>query len=486
MKTQNEQYAAALMAMVGPAPTSFAYDAVTENKGRRKVPNPITRSEDRELYQNQRRQLISGSRDLQRNFSIGAWAIRKHLDYVSTFKFKAKTGNPEVDDQLEALIDWWSRPGNCDAASRHSLPRFVRLLEQTRTIDGDVLVNLLPGGQMQAVEGDRVRNPFGNLPEGLDVNKLVHGVVTDDYGKAIAFVVCRRPRLSDDLVYDRVLSAQYSRLFGYFHRFDQVRGVSPLASALNSFRDVYEGVGYALMKAKVAQLFALAFTRDGNDPIGPIDSEETDADNAAPRYKVDFNGGPTILDLDPGDAAEFLESKTPSTEFQSFTSEVIVMALKSLDIPACFYDEARANFSSGRQGWILYDQSAQSKRKDLRELLDWVTAWRVKMFIVDGDLKLPAGFKATDVKWDWIHAGIPWIDPLKEATANTVEINSALNSRQRICKERGEDFFEIVDELAEESDYLKSKGIELKETPVSLVVTSDDGNGDKQDKANGK
>lgn len=488
--TATENYAMALHAMTGTAApaaassrTRFGYDAV-EDRGKRKSAHPLTRSEDRELFQNQRRQLISGTRDLNRNFSIAAWAIRKHLDYVSTFTFKAKTGDPATDDKLEELMTWWAKPTNCDVASRHSLPRLTRLLELSRTIDGDVFANLLSDGRIQAIEGDRVRNPLGGLPDGVDSSKLVHGVLADDFGKAIAYAVCRRPRNTNDLVFEKLLSARYTRQLAYYTRIDQLRGISPLTSAINSFRDCYEGINYALAKAKVSQLYAMAFTRDAADQLSTITEQPGEEDGDEPRYSIDLNGGPLQIDLDPGDKAEILESATPSTEFQAFTQETIGMALKALDIPVCFYDEGRANFSSGRQGWILYNQSAASKRADLREFLDYATAWRVRMFIVDGDLKLPAGMKPDKLKWDWVHAGIPWMDPLKESAANAMEINSGLTSRQRVCKERGEDFFEIVDELAEEKTYLESKGIELTETPLSIVVDNTDPTAGK-DKGNG-
>jgi capsid protein len=480
------------------AGTRFGYDAVND-RGKRKALFPLTRSEDRELWPVQRRRLIAGTRDLPRNFTIAAWMVRKHLDYVSTFKFRARTGVPDLDDEIEALMRWWSRPANCDVAARHSLPRLVRMLEACRTIDGDVLLNLLSDGRLQAIEGDRVRTPIGGVPAELklDLTKMTHGVLTDDYGKAIAYAVCERPRLnnmgdmqSDNLVFKKLLSATYTRQLGYFSRIDQVRGVSPLAPAINSLRDIYESIGYAVAKAKVSQLFAVAMTRDNSDPMGEVSQvtttgggDDEDEETPAPRYMVDFNGGPVMFDLDPGDKAEIIESKNPSTEFQSFMGELIPMAIKALDIPACFYDEGRANFSSGRQGWLLYDQSAASKRDDLRELLDYVTAWRLKLFVKSGDLLLPKGMMLRDLKTEWIHAGIPWIDPLKEATANTMEINNGTNSRQRICKAGGIDFFDVVDELAEEAEYAKKKGVAFKETPIAVTVTSGDGGsqGQQQD-----
>jgi hypothetical protein len=54
----------------------FGYDAV-ESKNRRQAPTGRLRSEDKELLPHQRRKLTSASRDIHRNFTIAAWAIRR-------------------------------------------------------------------------------------------------------------------------------------------------------------------------------------------------------------------------------------------------------------------------------------------------------------------------------------------------------------------------------------------------------------------------
>ena len=65
-------------------PFRFGYDA-TEPKKRRRPATGLLRSEDAELPAAKRRDLVSGMRDIQRNYALAAWAIRKHPDFVSTF-----------------------------------------------------------------------------------------------------------------------------------------------------------------------------------------------------------------------------------------------------------------------------------------------------------------------------------------------------------------------------------------------------------------
>ena len=113
------------------------YDAVKSN-GKRKPAPTVLKSEDYELKGQDRHAMLGTTRDLARNFVLVAWAIRKHLDYVSMFDFQSRTGDSALDVQIETLMTNWQRPQNCDAAGRHNFSRMLRLFESCRTKDGDV------------------------------------------------------------------------------------------------------------------------------------------------------------------------------------------------------------------------------------------------------------------------------------------------------------------------------------------------------------
>lgn len=441
-------------------PHSFGYDAIEEGKKKRKAPRTMTRSEDDELNSAKRKRMIATARDLLRNFSIAGWAIRKHLDYVATFSFQCRTPDQAFNKNIERLLQWWALPANCDVAGRHSLQRLVRLAEQARTVDGDVLLIMLGSGQLQAIESDRIVDPTAaNVQTGS--GSIANGVRMDEYGRAVEYAVSRRTTGSSAMQFDRWVAAANAILLGYFDRFDQARGVSRLAPAINSFQDVYECNDYALAKAKVSQLFGLVTYRENSDPLGSTTTAQL-ASGTGSRYEVNFGAGPFHLDLDDGDKAEVLESKTPSTELQQFCDRMVGAALKALDIPFSFFDESFTNYSGARQALLQYEQSVEAKRADLVEALDRITTWKIAQWIAGGLLQLPAGFtRVEDIPWEWVPAGIPWIDPLKEVDADTKAVALGIKSRQRICRERGLDFFDTVDELAQEQEYAEAAGVEI-------------------------
>jgi capsid protein len=55
----------------------------------------------------------------------------------------------------------------------------------------------------------------------------------------------------------------------------------------------------------------------------------------------------------------------------------------------------------------------------------------------------------------------PWVDPMKDAKADQMAIDSCLTSRTRICNENGDDFEEIVEEQAMEKILMEEAGLHV-------------------------
>jgi len=435
------------------------YDAINPQTKRRSSRNTIL-SHDRALGTSERQHLIESARDINRNFAAGAYMIRKHLDYVSTFSFQPQTGDPALDEDLAALMRWWSRPENCDVGGRHSLSAIIRLAESHRTIDGDVFLLKLRSGHLQGIESDRIRNVSGvGVVYDTDVakaNRVIHGIHVDVGGRPLAYDVYSKDK-AWSYEFDRRIKAKNILHHGYYDGFDQVRGVSPLAAAIPTFVDTLEMKEYARLKAKVSQMMALAITRTS--------AMYQDVSCTQTEYDVDFGKGPVMLDLDPGDEANFLESKNPSTEFQSFITMSLQVASKALDIPWSFFDESYTNYSGSRIALLQYVKSAASKRESNQCLLDKITRWKLAQWVEAG--LLPTSLKLNTLRWTWIPSGTPWFDVKTEAEADIMLINSGLKTRREVRQERyGDDWSTVVTELAAEKAKLEELGLGQTETPA--------------------
>jgi capsid protein len=333
----------------------------------------------------------------------------------------------------------------------------LRLFEACRTKDGDVFALKLQSMQLQALEADRIRQPEDI--EGTETTPWINGVRVNAAGGLAEVAIYNRVG-NGRFEFARKVSASRVIQHGYFERFDQVRGISPLAAAINSFRDVYEGIDYALAKMKVEQLFALVFYRDAQDSVGLASGSDANG------YQVDFGKGPVQLDLDPGDKADFLKSDNPGSNTREFITVVLGIALKALDLPFNFYDEAHTNFFGSRAAWLLYDRACQSKRDDVAEFLRKITVWLYQGWIVSGQLQLPAGATINDLPFEWVHRGMPWWDPAKEISGNVAAIKAGLDNPYRICKEAGRgEFEENIDAIARANAYAAERGVVLDYGP---------------------
>ena len=440
-----------------------SYDAI-DQANRRRSPAINFRSEDEILNPSRRARIQSNSRDLVRNFSVAAWAIRRHLDYVTTFELHSKSKDRGFNKELERFFYRVSLAPAFDAAGRHSWESAVRMLESQAILTGDNGLLILADGTFQGIEGDRVRDLQG-AP--TDKGRWVHGVKVNAASRHLAYCIGRR--LGNGFEFERTVAASNVIWHGIYDRWDQVRGISPIVSALNPLRDVYENFDYALAKAKVEQLFALVLTRKAYDAIGDVSNPTLD--DAAPaksQYDVNVGKGPVLLDLDPGDDAKFLESGHPSAPFQDFTQLVTMVALKALDIPYSFFDESHTNFFGSRGAWLHYERSCLTKRRALAAHQDRMLWRRLAIAVQAGEFTLPAGKTIADLDWEFVPLGMPWWRPSDEINGDVQAIASGLNNPERICRQRGTgDPYENIDATADVLAYAKERGVPLSMLPVA-------------------
>lgn len=425
------------------------YAAVQDSNNRQSITKNLS-TVDKDLKGKDRDKAITRARDHQKNFSIAGWMARKHLDFIAEQSLAIKTGDKELDKDVEAAISERSEPKNFDYRGFHSRESFTRIMEASGVVDGDIFAQKLRTFHIQGIEGDRVRTPS----KVDDPKEWNHGCRTDRGGKVRQIAVCRRGDSKNSFELEAVLP--YERVFhhGNFQRLDQVRGVSPLLAAMNDLQDVYENKAYGLAKAKVGQFFGLALFRSSNDGEGDT---------------PDPTKGAMVLEMAKDDEAKFLNDRNPSNEWKAFMEMVISMALKSLDIPFSFYQENFTNFFGSKSALILYLKSCVAKRRNLRErwLNPW-TQWQLNGLKMRNEFR---SLRALDaIPFRWIALGTPWANPLQEVQASIMEIGMGMTSRKRKVMEiYGEDVYDIIDEIKDEEDYMRKQGVEVK-GPSTLIT----------------
>ena len=448
----------------------FGYDAA-ESSNRRRAPRTKLESEDNSASKETRKKLIATTRDLRQNYSIARWMVNKHLDFVVSHNFKARTGDKTFDKVLEHFVKHVSTKRNFDSRGMHPRRRFMRILEACRTIDGDVFGLKIRGGRMQGIEGDRIRNQKN---VGRD-SRWTHGILENKSGVATKYAIHKRNR--NRFEFEREIYAKRIIPFGYFDRFDQRRGISPLACSIRDLGDVYDGFDYALAREKVNQFFTLAVFREAEESFYDVDGDNVDAERTP--VKIDFSKGPNALDLNVGEDAKYLTAPGTHKDSQSFWETVIAIALKSLDLPFSFFKENYTNFFGSKSALQLYLKSVKNKRLDVAEFLDEWLRWRLREGELNGEIVIPAGFDVENIcdAWQWIPDGVPWWNPLQEVKANTEAVENAQRSRTEIRQEQwGDDWKDVVDQLADEQAYLEEKGVAIPartQVPSFELVTNE-------------
>ena len=450
--------------------TSFGYDA-TVDKGRRQPPKARTSSGDFELPPRTRSKLVATARDQMQNLSLVSWMIRKHVAYVSQFNLLSKTGSDALDAALEKRFRRASSRDEFDIAGRHSLRSAMYVNETGKAVDGQAFIAAVRGGFCQLLESDLIARP-DDIPKTWAEKVDPHGLVKDQYGKVIQYCRCTWDKDGRKLMFSGMVKrADMLADSGTFTRPSQTRGISPLASALNTFRDLYEGWEWTLLKIKVHSLCGVAIKRDAlTDGIPTTAYADSDIDTegeetAANRTAMEVKDGLMQFDLDPGEDVDLIESKTPNSAVIPYSEMMIRAALLAFDIPFTAYDSRGTSFSAVMADRAEYEKSISVKREDNIDFLAKWSAWKLDQFVSESPalarLISDAGLTVPEVAdlIEWVPDGTPWMDRGKEIKADADAIALGTDSRQRQCKRRGLDFYKLATERSEEESFMRANGI---------------------------
>jgi capsid protein len=89
-------------------------------------------------------------------------------------------------------------------------------------------------------------------------------------------------------------------------------------------------------------------------------------------------------------------------------------------------------------------------------MLDWWTTWQIQLAIQDGELP---GVTPDQISWEWVHRGMPWLDPLKEIQAEKEAVDLGADNPEDIAQRHGRNFFDNIDKTAACRAYAASKGV---------------------------
>lgn len=437
------------------------YEAVEQSPTRRPI-YISGKSEDRELPMRKRQALISEARDQIRNFSLAGFALRKHLQFVSYYRFSAETPDREFNRLLEARVERWKRRDQCDAAGRSNFDELITLAESHRAIDGDVGLLKRSDCRLQIVEADRIRNPEG---VGESDPNWVNGVKTNAEGRAVRYAVWKR-KPDGGFEFEREINADNFELLAYRNRRDQTRGVSLFAPAVKMISYLYDGLDYALAKLKLEQMMGLVTKLDDGGNLAGL--EQTDGNAIGERAREVFGQDLMHIALRVGEEAAFMESNNPTQNFQSFCEQVLRMIFAALDLPYSFYDGSKTNFYGSKGEFEQYLDTVEKKQNATIAILDdMLFDWLLPNWLADprdplfGSLPNGQGIESLRGSVGWRGSGLPTWRLFEYVKETEAAISGGLIDPYRLADSFGESLNKNLERLRDMSALAKEYRVAL-------------------------
>lgn len=452
-----------------PPYTALKLDAL-ERTGRAASILWTTQTTDETITPYERIGLKSVGRELQENYALAAFALRVHTANLSRFRLSVDTDDQPFNRKLERMFaEWGDDPRRCDAARRHSFAEMMRLIELLRVREGDVGILWLKDGSIQIVEGDRVRNDGDVIEQAVKGGQnWVQGVRVGDRGQPLAYNVCKRQKFGG-FEQERIVSADFFDLVGYFNAYDQIRGVSPLTAALAPFTQIYDAKRLAIARMQIEQLIGFVAYQDNGIPLGKIE-ENKKPESGVAEFTERWGDGANFVRLGPNDRLETVQSAAPGNNFQPMLEFSIRVAFAALDIPYSFLKGSDTNFYGSRGELNQYVNGCKQKQEGLRVFLNRLFRRLVRLWTLEGKiLDFPPGLTAENLPFKWIGAAVPWWRLVDDAKGLILAAQAGLLNLEDVANWHQTELYENIERNAYAVEQARAAGFPLAIDPQKTV-----------------
>jgi lambda family phage portal protein len=324
--------------------------------------------------------------------------------------------------------------------------------------------------------------------------KFRGGIEFDDYGAPIAYHI-RNAHQSDWYMSQQTMTwtrIERTTAWGrpqFVHAFEpdregQSRGMTPFAALVVRLRMIGRFADTELASATVNALFA-AFVKS-NLPVHEV------AQSLAPgaaikagqqdpwwlRSRADYHeknrvqlGGVRIPVLPIGDEITINSNPRQTGAFTQFQTAFLrsISAAIGISYEQLSMDWSQTNYSSARAALneVWRHISAMLSGFTDQVVTPIYAAWLEEAFDRSYIVPPPGAPDFWDmpgayVSSRWIGPPRGYVDPVKEAQAAAMRMDSLVSTLQKECAEQGVDYEETLDQIASEQDEMASRGIERR------------------------
>lgn len=458
--------------------------------------------------------LDARTRDIVRNDSHiqGGAAIHKDNIVGATYLLNAKpmTGVLGLDDvweeefqeEVETKFTLYAESPECwiDAQRTKTLTEIVRLAVELDYSVGEALAasEWMPNDgrpfrtAIQMVDTDRLMTPY----IAANRTKIFGGVEVDRYGAPIAYHI-RNGHPSDwmDPAFYQFRRVMASKPWGramILHLYDQVRpsqarGISTMVSALREMKMLKSFRQVELQRAVLAATFAASMESelpavdvmrmlgDGVDNATVVDYMQMYLGAVA-----EFQGGAKHLTIDgsripvlpPGTKMNIKNPGAESPSGDKFEQSMLryLASATGTSYEALSKDYSQINYATGRMSKGQADNHMFARK---RRVADPIATFAYTLWLEEainkGELETVRGRKAPNfyeglnkeayTACEWIGAGAPMIDPLKETQAIVLQLKNGLTTKEAsIARVNGGDWRRVGRQIRREMSAAEKDG----------------------------
>ncbi|WKZ15438.1 MAG: phage portal protein [Candidatus Jettenia caeni] len=447
------------------------------------VVSPLTA--DAEIRQDIRR-LRARARDLAKNSPT----IRHYLTLLTAnvlgqngIKLQAQIRNnngklnKKINDKIENAWKDWTNDISVDG--RYTLVQLQNLALKTVATDGEVFIRKVftnenkYGFALQLIDPDLVDSEY-NVPGGNGKNEIRLGVEVNNWGRPLAYhVLTRHPNdilaATTETKRVRVPADEVIHLYDP-DRINQTRGITWFNSVMIPLRmlDGYQEAELVAARTAAAKMGWLQYKDvsafEPPDPNNPV--------------RIEASPG-TVETLPPGMEFVAWSPDHPANAFPMFIKTILRQIATGLRVSynALANDLEGVNYSSMRSGLLIEREQWKIIQKWWSDkfLQSVYQSW-IQSALLTGTLILDTRDFRKFLAVKWLPRGWDWVDPLKDIQAHILGINNGLESRTQALAERGNDFEEILEQLADEKSLAEDYGLSFANTtqPESKPATKKD------------
>lgn len=447
------------------------YDAADSRKLNRNWTTVNAPAEEVNRYS--RDTLRARARDLEQNSDLTNAIIQARERNIigAGFTLQARTPRASLNSEIERLWKLWTKARNCDVTGTQSLQDMLRMAVRRKLVDGGVLFRKcytregIVRFSLQMLEVDDLDSSKIELGAN-GKNRIAGGIEYNAYNRPVAYWF-KQYSVDGYTLTDSVRVDAKDVIFYYSKtRPTQFREVSDMAPMLSRVRQANEFVVAVAVKQRIEACLAVFIKRMQSVGTGvpgrPVPQ-------VGPDGKIDYAElqlGPGIVkELNIGDEIQVVNPTGQAADASSFLKmfQRMIGSGFGLSYESVTRDLSETTYSSARQGAIEDELTFAADREQLTAILDEIYETFIISCWLQGLLPIRDFWQQKEkyFEHEWVRHPKPWIDPLKEATANKIALQTGLKTFQQLAGENGMDWQDMADEMAAVQKYGDKIGLDL-------------------------